>query len=315
MNDQEEYLISYANLYCDLYNYQSNFLSETKLNSFYQNLYKGVPLCLPQNIKYFDYKTAKFFRINKKKFSKKIFNTENLNYIGNKKYFRYGDIFAYNIKLKHKYKKKFDFYVSSINSTKKKVKNFHRHKSSVCAMQIRNVPHFGHEAVFHHLIKKFDLLILNPIFGIKKKKDFTDDLIKNSLKYIERKNKKIKFLHIWSNFHYAGPREAIHHMMLRENLGFKYFYVGRDHAGAENIYNPLAAIKVVKKFAKKFKIKPITSYGGYYCNKCRKYLIKGDCNHKNLINISGTKFRSALKQKSIYRHADNKLQKLIVDKL
>lgn len=311
MNDQEEYLISYANLYCDLYNYQSNFLSETKLNSFYQNLYKGVPLCLPQNIKYFDYKTAKFFRINKKKFSKKIFNTENLNYIGNKKYFRYGDIFAYNIKLKHKYKKKFDFYVSSINSTKKKVKNFHRHKSSVCAMQIRNVPHFGHEAVFHHLIKKFDLLILNPIFGIKKKNDFTDKFITKALKFVEKKYKKIKFIPFWTNFYYGGPREAMHHLAMREKLGFKNFYIGRDHAGAENLYNPLASSNTVKKYVNKFKIKSLTSRGGYYCYNCENYVIKGLCKHKGLLNISGTEFRNYLKKNKIYLHADPNLQKIL----
>ena len=312
MIDQEEYLISYANLYCGLYNYQSNFLSDLKLNSFYDKPYTGLPLCLPKNIKYFDYKKAKFFKIDKKIFSKKIFNTTNLNYIGNKKYFRYGDIFAYNATLKSKYKKKFSFYVNNINSIKKKIKHLHTKKNKVCAMQIRNVPHFGHEAVFKHLINKFDLLVLNPIFGIKKNKDFTDHLIKSSLKYMEKKYKNIKFLHIWSNFHYAGPREALHHMMLRENLGFKFFYVGRDHAGAENIYKPLAAIKLVKKFIKRFKIKPITSSGGYYCAKCKKYLIKGACSHKNLINISGTKFREALRLKSIYTHADKKLQSRII---
>ena len=36
-------------------------------------------------------------------------------------------------------------------------------------MQIRNVPHFGHEAVFKYLLTKFDFLILNPILGLKKK--------------------------------------------------------------------------------------------------------------------------------------------------
>ena len=34
--------------------------------------------------------------------------------------------------------------------------------------------HFGHEAVFKFLLKKFDIVVLNPIFGIKKKNDFSD---------------------------------------------------------------------------------------------------------------------------------------------
>ena len=34
---------------------------------------------------------------------------------------------------------------------------------------------------------------------------------------------------------------------MRQQLGFKFFYVGRDHAGAENLYSDEAAIKLVKK--------------------------------------------------------------------
>ena len=42
--------------------------------------------------------------------------------------------------------------------------------------------------------------------------------------------------------HYAGPREAIHHINLREMVGFNRFTIGRDHAGAENNFQPLDLI-------------------------------------------------------------------------
>ena len=90
-------------------------------------------------------------------------------------------------------------------------------------------------------------MVLNPIFGIKEKKDFSDKEITKALKYMEEKYPRIKFIPVWSNFHYAGPREAIHHMYLRENLKFDYFYVGRDHAGSQNIYKPNMATNLVKK--------------------------------------------------------------------
>ena len=67
-------------------------------------------------------------------------------------------------------------------------------------------------------------------------------------------------------------------MFLRENLNFDYFYVGRDHAGSQNIYKPNMAA-LVNKNKDKFKIKSITSKGGYFCD-CKKYLIKGNCKHK-----------------------------------
>ncbi len=309
MLDQEEYLISYANLKSNLFKFQRDFLDEKKLKIFYKKNYYGMPQCLPIGIKYFDYSKAFIFRINKKYFSKKIFDTSRLNYIGNRKFFRYGNIFAYNVTLKNQYKKKFNFYRSNILQVKQKIKKLNSNNSKICSMQIRNAPHYGHEVVFKFILKKFDFLVLNPIFGIKKKNDFTDKFISKALKFMEKKYKRIKFIPFWTNFYYGGPREALHHLAMRERLGFKYFYIGRDHAGAENLYNPRASIFNVKKHSNKFKINSITSGGGYYCEKCQNYVIKGLCKHKQLLNISGTEFRKYLRKSKSYLHADKNLQR------
>lgn len=309
MQDEEEYLISYVNLKNNLIKYQKDFSNLETLNSYYKNEFYGFPQCLPINIKYFNYSKAKVFKIDRKKFSKKIFNTSNINYIGNKKFFRYGEYFAFNVSLKEKYTKVFNKYTTQLKFLKKKISITKKKYNNVCSMQIRNAPHYGHEAIFKFLIKKFDYVILNPIFGIKKKNDFSNKYISEALKFIERKYKKIKFYPVTSNFYYAGPREALHHMNLREMLGFSYLYVGRDHAGAENLYAPEEAVKTVKKYSKKFKIKSITSGGGYFCTNCNDYVIKNECGHVSLIDISGTKFRSCLRKRKIYTHADKSLQK------
>ena len=169
MKDDEEYLISYANLNSNLFKYQSRFVGKKHLEMFYKFPYYGIPQCLPANIRYFDYTDAKYFKIDKNIFSKKIFNTSNLKYIGNKKYFRYGNIFAYNVKLKSEYKEKVNIYKNNIKKLKKKINLINKEHKKICSMQIRNIPHYGHEAVFKYILKKFDLLVLNPIFGIKKK--------------------------------------------------------------------------------------------------------------------------------------------------
>ena len=91
MVDEEEYLISYANLRAGLFTYQNNFLDKNTLNKFYENPFMGVPICLPCGIKFFDYSKANYFIIKKLEFSKKIFRTSKLDYICNKKYFRYGN--------------------------------------------------------------------------------------------------------------------------------------------------------------------------------------------------------------------------------
>lgn len=311
MLDDQEYLISYANFKCKLFKNQNNFLNPKELKKFYNNIYYGFPICLPEKIKYFDYKKAIYFTVNKKEFGKKIFGTNNLKYIGIKKFFRYGTTFAYNVKLKDKYRNKFQNYVNKTINLKKKIKKIKSKNKKICSMQIRNVPHYGHETVFNHILSKFEYLYLNPIFGIKKKNDFSNLFISKALNYIKLKIKNIKFDPIWTNFYYAGPREAIHHLLMRQELGFDFFYVGRDHAGAENLYKEEAAIKIVKKFKHKFKIKPFISKGGFYCSNCNQYVIKGTCAHIKLKNISGTEFRERMSKKKFYKHADNKMQKIL----
>jgi len=315
MNDEEEYLISYANLKSELFTYQDNFIGPDDIKKFYRNIFMGVPICLPCGIKFFDYSQSKFFKIDKLEFSKKIFGTNKLSYIGNKKFFRYGNLFATNAVLKKKYINRYKSYLLNVKNIRKKILSLKNKNKKICAMQIRNAPHYGHEVVFKYILKKFDILILNPIFGIKKKNDFSDRLISMSLKFIEKKYNRTKFLPLWSSFHYAGPREAMHHLSMRENLGFDYFYIGRDHAGAQNLYNSTEAIRAAVKYKKRFKIKSITSKGGYFCPKCKDYVIKSECRHSKLINISGTEFRSHLKKKLIYSHSDIKLQKIIYNYL
>ena len=114
------------------------------------------------------------------------------------------------------------------------------------------------------------------------------------------------------NMNYAGPREALHHTYIRELLGFKEFTIGRDHAGAENNYPPLKAMKFVKKNQKRFKINIFYHNGAYYCEKCKKIVIKGDCIHKKLISISGTDFRHRLSKNILFSYARKSLQKYIM---
>ena len=43
---------------------------------------------------------------------------------------------------------------------------------------------------------------------LKKKNDFSNLYISKALKFIKKKYKNVEFDPIWTNFHYAGPREA-----------------------------------------------------------------------------------------------------------
>ena len=101
--------------------------------------------------------------------------------------------------------------------------------------------------------------------------------------------------------HYAGPREAIHHIS-REMLGFNRFTVGRDHAGAENNYKPLDAYNIVKNL-KKFKINVFLHKGSYYCKSNKKIILKSSHKDANLTEISGSEFRENLLSKKYFKYA------------
>lgn len=311
---QTRYLIDYANLKQGLIKNQNDFLSENKFQEFLNKKYLGFPLVLPLGIKYFDYSgITEKFTISKESARNYIFNCKSNNYVGMKIFFKYGNKFCIGARLKKKYKK--DFFLI-INFNKKLIKLIKEKKKKfrLSSFQTRNIPHYGHELIIQKLIDSKKLLFINPLIGIKKKGDIKNDILRKVfiyLKNLDLYKSKIIYGPVICNMHYAGPREALHHTYIREQLGFDQFSIGRDHAGAENNFNPLDAKKFVIKNKKRFKINIFFHNGAYYCRKCGKIILKGDCNHKSLNGISGSDFRKKLEKKKTFLHARKNLQKYI----
>ena len=61
----------------------------------------------------------------------------------------------------------------------------------------------------------------------------------------------------------------------------------------------------------RFKINIFYHNGAYFCLKCKKIILKGDCNHKSLNGISGSEFRKKLEKKIVFLYARKNLQKFI----
>jgi sulfate adenylyltransferase len=167
--------------------------------------------------------------------------------------------------------------------------------STVVGFQTRNVPHVAHEMLQKAALNIYDGLFINPLIGMKKSGDFKDEVIlaayETLLKdYYPKQSTMFATLH--TNMRYAGPKEAIHHAIVRKNFGCSHFIIGRDHAGVGKYYHPFEAHEIFKDYPD-IGIEAIFFPAFYYCRKCLSYSNNKTCPHGTEFreDLSGTKMR------------------------
>ena len=168
----------------------------------------------------------------------------------------------------------------------------------IVAFQTRNPPHMGHEYVQKTALTFVDGILINPIIGRKKVGDFKDEVILSSyealMKHYYLKERAVMSI-LRTSMKYAGPREAIHHAIMRKNFGCTHFIVGRDHAGVGNYYGPYDAHEIFSEFPD-LGIIPVFFRSFSRCTKCDSVVNDKICPHdqKYHINFSGKKIRELL---------------------
>ena len=168
----------------------------------------------------------------------------------------------------------------------------------IVAFQTRNPPHIGHEYVQKTALTFVDGILINPIIGKKKVGDFRDEVILSSyetlMKHYYLKERAVMSI-LRTSMKYAGPREAIHHAIMRKNFGCTHFIVGRDHAGVGNYYGPYDAHEIFSEFPD-LGIIPVFFRSFSRCTKCDSVVNDKICPHdqKYHINFSGKKIRELL---------------------
>ncbi len=166
---------------------------------------------------------------------------------------------------------------------------------TIVGFQTRNVPHVAHEMLQKAALNVYDGLYVNPLIGKKKKGDFKDEVILAAYETLFNnyypKNRAI-FATLHTEMRYAGPKEAIHHAIMRKNFGCTHFIVGRDHAGVGSFYHPFASQEIFKNYPD-LEIQPVTFPAFYYCKKCLSYANERNCPHGPEVRdeLSGTKMR------------------------
>lgn len=169
---------------------------------------------------------------------------------------------------------------------------------TIVAFQTRNPPHVAHEMLQKTSITTRDGVFVNPVIGKKKSGDFVDEVIVKCYEtmiehYYPENRCKLGTLH--TEMKYAGPKEAIHHAIMRQNYGCSHIIIGRDHAGVGTFYDPFAAQKIFDDYPE-LEISPIFFPAFFYCRKCLTYTNPKACPHDDDAKeqISGTKLRQMI---------------------
>jgi sulfate adenylyltransferase len=169
---------------------------------------------------------------------------------------------------------------------------------TVAAFQTRNAPHLGHEFVQKTAALRTDGLFVQPVLGQKKAGDFRDEVIIAAYELLFERyfvQDRAALGTLAYEMRYAGPKEAVHHAIMRKNHGCSHLCVGRDHAGVGSFYGPYDAQRIFARYPD-LGIEPIAFGEVHRCLVCDGVVASELCPHRgdDIVTFSGTKVRKIL---------------------